>query len=54
MTADASEAASGIKSILLKPFDRLFRRDKKQKGATLPVSITGEYPRPRYRVGLKR
>jgi hypothetical protein len=54
MTADASQAASGIKSILLKPFDRLFRRDKKQKGATLPVSIVGEYPRPRYRVGLKR
>ena len=54
MVADVSEAASGLKSILLKPFDRLFRGDKKHKGATLPVSITGEYPHPRYRVGLRR
>jgi hypothetical protein len=53
MAADASEAASGIKSFFLKPFDRLFRR-KHEKGATLPVSITGEYPRPKYSVGFKR
>jgi hypothetical protein len=54
MAADASEAASGFKSILLRPFNRLFRRNKKQKGATLPVSVTGQYPHPRYRVGLRR
>jgi hypothetical protein len=54
MMADASEAASGFKSILLKPFDSLFRGDKRQKGAILPVSIKGVYPRPKYRVGLKK
>jgi hypothetical protein len=53
MVADASEATSGFKSLLLKPFDRLFRRNR-GKGATLPVSITGHYPQPRYRVGLKK
>jgi hypothetical protein len=53
MVADASEAASGIKSFLLKPFDSLFRRHR-QKGATLPVRITGQYPRPEYRVGLRK
>jgi hypothetical protein len=53
MVADASEATSGFKSILLKPFDALFRRHR-DKGATLPVSVTGQYPRPAYRVGLKR
>lgn len=53
MIADASEAASGFKSVLLKPFDRLFR-DHKHKGATLPVSIVGHYPRPEYRIGLTK
>jgi hypothetical protein len=53
MAADASEATSGFKSFFLKPFDALFRRHR-EKGATLPVSITGRYPRPEYRVGLKR
>jgi hypothetical protein len=51
--ADASEAVSGFKSLLLKPFDALFRRNKK-KGATFRVSITGQYPRPMYRIGLTR
>ncbi len=54
MTADVSEATSGIKSILLKPFDALFRRRKRDSGATLPVSIVGTFPRPKYRVGLRR
>jgi hypothetical protein len=54
MAADVSEAASGFKSILLKPFNRFFRRNKKQKGATLPVSVTGQYPRPRYRIRLTK
>lgn len=53
MAADASEATSGFKSFLLKPFDKLFRRNK-QKGASLPVSITGQYPRPDYKVGLTK
>jgi hypothetical protein len=53
MLADASEATSGFKSILLKPFNALFRRNK-AKGATLPASITGQYPRPEYRIGLRR
>jgi len=53
MVADASEATSGFKSFMLKPFDRLFRRNN-ETGATLPVSITGQYPRPEYHVGLKK
>ena len=53
MAADASEAISGWKSFLLKPFNKVFRRNK-QHGATLPVSITGQYPTPRYRIGLTR
>jgi hypothetical protein len=50
MKATASEASSGIKSILLKPFDSLFKR--KNSGAVLPVSVTGYYPRPNFRVSL--
>ncbi len=50
MKATASEASSGIKSILLKPFNGLFKR--KDKGAVLPVSVTGYYPRPKFRVSL--
>ena len=46
MKATVSEASSGIKSILLKPFDGLFKR--KDKGAVLPVSVTGYYPRPSF------
>ncbi|HYP14654.1 MAG TPA: AsmA-like C-terminal region-containing protein, partial [Bryobacteraceae bacterium] len=53
MSADASEASSGWKSVVLKPFDLLFRR-KRQKGATLGVSIRGAYPRPKYAVTLTR
>lgn len=54
MAADVSEATTGFKSVLIKPFNRLFRRNKKKRGATLPVSITGTYPQPKYTVGLKR
>jgi AsmA-like C-terminal region len=53
MAADASEATSGFKSFLLRPFDRLFRRNY-EKGATLPVSVSGHYPRPEYKIGLKK
>jgi hypothetical protein len=54
MAADVSETTSGIKSVLLKPFSFLFRRKRDKRGAVLPVSVTGTYPRPRYRVGLTR
>lgn len=51
MKATPSEASSGIKSVLLKPFDALFKRG--DKGAVLPVSVTGYYPRPNFRVSLR-
>ncbi|HYZ86309.1 MAG TPA: AsmA-like C-terminal region-containing protein [Bryobacteraceae bacterium] len=53
MVADVSEATSGIKSVLLKPFDGLFRRNR-AKGATLRASVRGQYPRPQYRIGLRK
>jgi hypothetical protein len=51
MDASVSEASGGgLKSILLKPFNALF---KGKKGDTvLPVSVTGYYPRPKYAVSL--
>lgn len=53
MEGNASEATSGWKSALLKPFNFLFRKkDQGRRGATLPVSIVGTYPRPQYRVSL--
>jgi hypothetical protein len=55
MEANVSEATSGFKSVLLKPFNFIFRKkDQGKRGATLPVSIVGTYPRPRYRAGLTR
>jgi hypothetical protein len=54
MAADVSEATSGIKSVLLKPFNFLFRKRPRDRGATLPTSITGVVPRPRYHVGLRK
>jgi hypothetical protein len=52
---NASEATSGWKSALLKPLNFIFRKeDQGKRGATLPVSIVGTYPRPEYRVGLTR
>jgi hypothetical protein len=52
MQATLSEASSGIKSVILKPFDFLFR--KKHAAAVLPVSLTGFYPNPQFRVSLKQ
>jgi hypothetical protein len=52
MSADVSEATSGIKSVLLRPFNALFRRKRNDPGATLSVSIVGTYPRPQYKVGM--
>lgn len=53
MDATVSEAAGGIKSVILKPFNFLFRRKNSSAGAILPVAVTGIYPRPRFQVGLK-
>ena len=52
MDATVSEASSGLKSVLLKPFNAIFKR--KNAGAVLPVSVTGYYPRPKFQVSLGR
>ena len=54
MQATVSEASRGLKSILLKPFDTLFRKKERRAGAVLPVSITGTYPHPKFSVALTR
>jgi hypothetical protein len=54
MQATVSEASRGLKSILLKPFDALFRKKERRAGAVLPVSITGTYPHPKFNVSLTR
>jgi hypothetical protein len=47
MDASISKAAGGgIKSMLLKPFDPLFR--KQDKGALLPITITGPRTQPKF------
>lgn len=43
-TAKFSQTTSGIKSVLLKPLDLVFRR--KPQGATIPVHLTGTYYNP--------
>jgi hypothetical protein len=51
MDATVSEASGGgLKSILLKPFNALFKG--KKADAVLPVSVTGYYPRPKFAVSL--
>ena len=42
--AELSEMNTGIKSVLLKPFDRLFK--KKPAGAVVPVHLIGTYEDP--------
>lgn len=54
LQADLSEAVSGLKSLLLKPFNFVFRRNGDNHGATLHFSITGTLHQPRYRVGLTK
>ncbi len=39
-----SDLATGFKSVMLKPFNRFFR--KKHAGAVLPVHLTGTYKKP--------
>ena len=40
----------GIKSVLLKPFDAIFK--KKPKGAEIPVKMTGTYWHPEFRLEI--
>ncbi len=46
-----SQDAGGIKAILLKPLDPLFK--KKDAGAVIPVHIGGNYTQPSYGFSLK-
>ena len=50
MQATVSQASTGIKSVLLKPLNVFFK--PKPAGAVLPVSVTGYYPHPKFRVSL--
>jgi hypothetical protein len=52
--AKFSQTADGVKSVLLKPFDGLFKR--KPHGAIIPVQMTGTYSDPHYGLepGLKK
>jgi len=43
-TAELSKMTSGVKSVLLKPFDALFK--KKRAGAVVPVHLVGTYDDP--------
>jgi hypothetical protein len=52
MEATVSEASSGLKSFLLKPFNAIFK--KKNAGAVLPVYVTGYYPHPKIEVQLRK
>jgi hypothetical protein len=44
--AHLSQDTSGIKSVLLKPFDPLFKG--KKAGAEIPVKIAGTYQNPQF------
>ncbi len=50
MQASLSQAAGGMKSILLKPLDPFFK--KHNYGAVVPVQITGTYSNPSFKVSL--
>lgn len=52
MKATVSEASSGLKAILLKPFNAAFRNRHDNAGAELPVHVTGRYPNPQFHVNL--
>jgi hypothetical protein len=43
-TAELSKMTTGVKSVLLKPFDALFK--KKRAGAVVPVHLIGTYDDP--------
>lgn len=48
--AKLSQTTTGIKSVLLKPFDPFFK--KKRSGATIPVEMTGTYNHPHFGIDL--
>jgi AsmA-like C-terminal region len=52
MDATVSRAVGGIKSIFLKPFDFIFRKDG--AGAVLPIEISGTYKNPDIGISIKR
>jgi AsmA-like C-terminal region len=49
-SAELSDQAKGVKSALLKPLNRLFK--KKDAGADVPVEMTGTYDRPHFGLDL--
>jgi hypothetical protein len=49
--ASLSEDSSGVKAVLLKPLDPLFK--KKHAGAVVPVEMTGTYHEPHFGVSLQ-
>jgi len=50
MDAELSQATTGVKSVLLKPFNKLFKTRK--HGAAIGVSMTGTYPHPQFKTSL--
>jgi hypothetical protein len=48
--SEVSKQASGIKAVLLKPIDPLFKR--KHAGAVVPVEMTGTYSQPHFGLDL--
>jgi hypothetical protein len=52
MKASVSQAVGGFKSIFLKPFDGLFRRNG--HGAVLPIRITGTREKPEFKLEVGR
>jgi hypothetical protein len=49
--ASLSDDSSGVKAVLLKPLDPLFK--KKHAGAEVPVEMTGTYHDPHFGVSLQ-
>jgi hypothetical protein len=52
LQATVSEMTTGVKRILLKPFDPLFRRDG--AGAVLPINIGGTRGQPSFKLDIGR
>ena len=48
--AEISKQTTGIKAVLLKPLDPLFKRN--HHGATVPVGISGTYDQPHFGIDL--
>jgi hypothetical protein len=49
--ASISDDSTGVKAVLLKPLDPLFK--KKHAGAVVPVEMTGVYHDPHFGVSLQ-